>query len=73
MRRTLKISLDVLPTSNLPLDDVVSRIHDFVHGQKTRRYDEETWLQHTVLLGVRDEHTKQYLLELKADASLTEH
>lgn len=33
---------------------------------------EETWLKHAVLLGARDEETKQRLLELKADASLDE-
>ncbi|ROT85619.1 hypothetical protein C7M84_010242 [Penaeus vannamei] len=59
MKRTLEISLDQAAEE---VD--LCKCHN--------NTCEETWLKHAVLLRVRDEETKQRLLELKADASLDE-
>ena len=109
MRRTLEVSLGVAPSSTLTLGEVISRLHEFVRGQRNealRRLafsqckqaegekftdfyvrlkqvaDEvdlckghdaaciETQMKHAILIGIRDEETKQRLLELASDATL---
>ncbi|KAK4289628.1 hypothetical protein Pmani_037421 [Petrolisthes manimaculis] len=109
MRRTLEVSLGVLPGSSLTLREVLECLQDYVKGQRNealRRLsfsqcrqaegekfndfyvrlkqaaDEidlckaddlgcvETQMKHAVLIGIRDEETKQRLLELPTDTTL---
>ncbi|ROT83295.1 hypothetical protein C7M84_023530 [Penaeus vannamei] len=76
MKRTLEISLDCRQEHGEIFVDFYVRLKQAAEQVDLCKCHnntcEETWLKHAVLLGVRDEETKQRLLELKADASLDE-
>ncbi|KAK4321176.1 hypothetical protein Pmani_008004 [Petrolisthes manimaculis] len=109
MRRTLEVSLGVLPGSSLTLREVLECLQDYVKGQRNealrhlsfsqcRQAEGEkfndfyvrlkqaadeidlckaddlgcvaTQMKHAVLIGIRDEETKQRLLEITTDTTL---
>ncbi|XP_037800629.1 uncharacterized protein LOC119595591 [Penaeus monodon] len=68
MRGTLEHSFGVSPASDLPLMDQAADDVDLCKGHCNACI--ETQIKHAILIGVRDEETKQRLLEMKSEATL---